>query len=443
MIFKSGRKASPLTSLLDIILLVLFAQMILTSQLTSNEATKKIEKAKNELLIEIQKRDEIIKNLTKQLDETRANYNKDITDKNDLIDRWKKALERRTEELEIADSKNEELEAKIASYSLIINSLEKNNRNLDIENISLKAEIINKKNENTKLLSENDDLKNKNTNLGKENDTLKDEIANKKEENTKLVSENNDLKNKNKGLDNENNSLKEEINKNKEENTKLLSENDDLKDKNKNLDSENNSLKEEITNKQEENKKLNDTNTKLKEEMVDNTEINVALNTQIEELKRFVEENSKDLNQVEGATKLVTVRKILTSAKALEQLKNIVTVVEILLYKDKMIIRLDDFEEKLNWPDDDELEKKEFDNKVVRDKGLELRNKLYSLFTKAKRGIKEQQILLIPSGDKNNLPSVCWKFFLSMKESSTFKDISFIKDVYMPDKYIHINIKEN
>ena len=149
MIFKSGRKASPLTSLLDIILLVLFAQMILTSQLTSNEATKKIEKAKNELLIEIQKRDEIIKNLTKQLDETRANYNKDITDKNDLIDRWKKALERRTEELEIADSKNEELEAKIASYSLIINSLEKNNRNLDIENISLKAEIINKKNENT------------------------------------------------------------------------------------------------------------------------------------------------------------------------------------------------------------------------------------------------------------------------------------------------------
>ena len=50
MIFKSGRKASPLTSLLDIILLVLFAQMILTSQLTSNEANKKIEEAEKQFI---------------------------------------------------------------------------------------------------------------------------------------------------------------------------------------------------------------------------------------------------------------------------------------------------------------------------------------------------------------------------------------------------------
>ena len=480
MIFKSGRKASPLTSLLDVILLILFAQNIVSSHLSQKLAEKK---AKDLFETDIQKKDSRIKKLGEQLDETRANYNKDTTDKNDRITSLENDLNKTKNDLDIAYSKIKELKATLASNSFIISSLNEKYKNLNDEfflekeqNLTLKSninslssELEKNKEENTRLVSENNDLKDKNKSLDSENNTLKEEIAKNKEENTKLVSENNDLKDKNKSLDSENNTLKEEIAKNKEENIKLVSENNDLKNKNKNLDSENNTLKEEIAKNKDENIKLvslnnslndtnkkldneniklkndvdskNEENKKLQKEMLDNTEINVALNTQIDELKRFVEENSKDLNEVEGATKLVTVRKILTSARALEQLKRIVTVVEVLLYEDKIVIRLNGFEENLNWPDVEELKKDKFDLEVVKDQCDVFRGKLSSLFDKAKENKNEIRLLLIPSGDNNLIPTRCWKFFKKMYDSGYIKDNSFIKNLQMPDNYIYI--KEN
>ena len=445
MIFKSGRKASPLTSLLDVILLILFAQNIVSSHLSQKLAEKK---AKDLFETDIQKKDSRIKKLGEQLDETRANYNKDTTDKNDRITSLENDLNKTKNDLDIAYSKIKELKATLASNSFIISSLNEKYKNLNDEfflekeqNLTLKSninslssELEKNKEENTRLVSENNDLKDKNKSLDSENNTLKEEIAKNKEENIKLVSENNDLKNKNKNLDSENNTLKEEIAKNKDENIKLVSLNNSLNDTNKKLDNENIKLKNDVDSKNEENKKL-------QKEMLDNTEINVALNTQIDELKRFVEENSKDLNEVEGATKLVTVRKILTSARALEQLKRIVTVVEVLLYEDKIVIRLNGFEENLNWPDVEELKKDKFDLEVVKDQCDVFRGKLSSLFDKAKENKNEIRLLLIPSGDNNLIPTRCWKFFKKMYDSGYIKDNSFIKNLQMPDNYIYI--KEN
>ena len=445
MIFKSGRKASPLTSLLDVILLILFAQNIVSSHLSQKLAEKK---AKDLFETDIQKKDSRIKKLGEQLDETRANYNKDTTDKNDRITSLENDLNKTKNDLDIAYSKIKELKATLASNSFIISSLNEKYKNLNDEfflekeqNLTLKSninslssELEKNKEENTRLVSENNDLKDKNKSLDSENNTLKEEIAKNKEENIKLVSENNDLKNKNKNLDSENNTLKEEIAKNKDENIKLVSLNNSLNDTNKKLDNENIKLKNDVDSKNEENKKL-------QKEMLDNTEINVALNTQIDELKRFVEENSKDLNEVEGATKLVTVRKILTSARALEQLKRIVTVVEVLLYEDKIVIRLNGFEENLNWPDVEELKKDKFNLEIVKDQCDVFRGKLSSLFDKAKENKNEIRLLLIPSGDKNLIPTRCWKFFKKMYDSGYIKDNSFIKNLQMPDNYIYI--KEN
>ena len=311
----------------------------------------------------------------------------------------------------------------ISTFGREINEYEKSNEILQNEICDLNKEINKLKADINKQKIINESLVDKIIELkGKDN---------KNDDYTRLVSEINHLRNKINNINIENNFLKEEIAKKKDENIKLVSENNDLIEKNKSLDNENNSLKDEIANKKEENEKL-------QKEMLDNSEISVDLKTQINDLKKFVDENSKDLNQVEGTTKLVTVRKILTSAKALEQLKHIVTVVEVLLYKDKMVIRLDDFEEKLNWPDDEELIKNKFDENIVREKCEEFRQKLSILFDKAKRLKKEQSILFIPSCDKNSLPSPCWNFFQKMFNSGFIKDTSFIKNLYMPDNFIHI-----
>ncbi len=159
---------------------------------------------------------------------------------------------------------------------------------------------------------------------------------------------------------------------------------------------------------------------------------------QIDEFKRFVEENSKELEQVKGTKELVTVRKILTIVKALEQLNHIVTVVEVLLYKDKIIIRLNGYEEKIFMPEEEKLVEDEISPKIIGDKCKEFRHKLSDLFDKAGENKKEVGILLIPSSNKEKLPDVCWEFFKKMYDSGVIKDFSFIKDLYMPNNYLHI-----
>ncbi len=324
---------------------------------------------------------------------------------------------------------NQDVESMKDAITILVlenNKLKNINTKLEGNIKKLNEELSIYKEKNIKLTFENDCLKDE-KNINSNNLKLNYSI---KEENEKLVADNKKLKNIIASLDGENNQLKQDIENKKLENERLVKDNKTLKEKNASLDSSNNQLKHVIESKKEENKKLQDE--------INDTELPVALKTQIDELKRFVEDNCNDLNQVDEAKKLVSVRKILTSAKALEQLKNLITVVEVRLDKDKITISLDGFEEKLNWPDKEELAKDKFDDEVIKDLSEKFIEKMSKLFDSARRSKSHARVLLIPSLDKSKLPNVCWRFFYKMYSSKNLYDTSFIKELYMPDNYIHI-----
>lgn len=327
MIFKSGRKVFPLTSLLDIILLVLFAQMILTSQLTQKNANEKIEKIRSDIQEEAAK------------------------------------------ELEKVNSEKEKNEEEIK-----------------------------------RLTEEYKDLK----------DNF-DEYFNKAEEEKKSLK--NDLEKSNKKISD----LETEIEINNKNRIALETDLKELQNEKIKIASESQMLKSEIGD--------------LKNEMENDIEIKMHYETQIEELTNYVKQYN-----IEDKSKDVSVKKILTSAKALDELKSFITVIEADLNSDSIILKLYDKEESIKWPLDDEL--KNLSSKVIDEKSSEVREKLKILFDRNRLSKDKAKILLIPTLDTKIINRLQRIFIKELLDRDKIKDYNFIQQINVPTQWVEFN-KEN
>lgn len=114
MIFKSGRKASPLTSLLDVILLVLFAQNIVYSHLSEV-------KVKEETKSEIKKYEENYNKLKNEYNESKIELESKANEIKENNDYLKESLEKKEKDL---DNKNIELASATNEISILEKQLE-------------------------------------------------------------------------------------------------------------------------------------------------------------------------------------------------------------------------------------------------------------------------------------------------------------------------------
>jgi glycosyltransferase involved in cell wall biosynthesis/FtsZ-binding cell division protein ZapB len=217
-----------------------------------------------------------------------------------------------------------EIEDKKADTAAIVDE----NQSLHSENLLLKADkeqildgIQYLKEENGKILKENDDLKEENGKILKENDDLKEENGkilkendDLKEENGKILKENDDLKEENGKILKENDDLKEENGKIlkenddlKEENGKILKENDDLKEENGKILKENDDLKEENGKILKENDDLKEENGKILKENDDLKGENARIVLENDDLKgenaKIVEKSRALLSDITYLTK--------------------------------------------------------------------------------------------------------------------------------------------
>ena len=333
MIFKSGRKASPLTSLLDIILLVLFAQMILTSQLTSNQANKKIEKAENEF--------------KKAKDEM-------VFDYEEQINKLKK-------EKESVENENKRLDKKLRTANDDINSL-----NL----------------EKHKLVSKKEELEKNNEKLASEARFIAEYIAEK--------------------------------DKFDKEKTEVLA------------------LKQ----------KLDGDSKVIEEDKIANTKLKLNLNNQIDLLKRAFRENEKSFSE-NGIDNMsdISIRKLLSSSKALVSLKTILPIIEVIVTDKNIILKQYNNKEYINYPEDIEkyVDEDKRDMYSIQKKCKEIEKAIKKLCEKNGTNTDKPSILIVPSMSKNLNINYSDYYSLLFNDNSGKIEGDFIGKLHVPSEPIIID----
>ena len=347
MIFKSGRKASPLTSLLDIILLVLFAQMILTSQLTSNQANKKIEKAENEF--------------KKAKDEM-------VFDYEEQINKLKK-------EKESVENENKRLDKKLRSANDDINSL-----NL----------------EKHKLVSKKEELEKNNEKLASEARFIAEYIAEKDKfdkEKTRFDSDKKDFE---------------------KEKTEVLA------------------LKQ----------KLDGDSKVIEEDKIANTKLKLNLNNQIDLLKRAFRENEKSFseNGIDNMSN-ISIRKLLSSSKALVSLKTILPIIEVIVTDKNIILKQYNNKEYINYPEDIEkyVDEDKRDMYSIQKKCKEIEKAIKKLCEKNGTNTDKPSILIVPSMSKNLNINYSDYYSLLFNDNSGKIEGDFIGKLHVPSEPIIID----
>ncbi len=169
--------------------------------------------------------------------------------------------------------------------------------------------------------------------------------------------------------------------------------------------------------------------------MENDIEIKMHYETQIEELTNYVKQYN-----IEDKSKDVSVKKILTSAKALDELKSFITVIEADLNSDSIILKLYDKEESIKWPLDDEL--KNLSSKVIDEKSSEVREKLKILFDRNRLSKDKAKILLIPTLDTKIINRLQRIFIKELLDRDKIKDYNFIQQINVPTQWVEFN-KEN
>ncbi len=340
MIFKSGRKASPLTSLLDIILLVLFAQMILTSQLTSNEANKKIEEAEKQFI---------------------KSKNEIVTDYEDQINKFKK----------------------------------------DKESMENEIDSLNKK-----LSSANDDI----DFLSKKRNELASLTENLKMENSKLASETLFIE-----------KFKEE---------KVLFDTEKTK-----FDNDKNIFEQEKIQVKALNEKLEKENKKIEEDKIENTKLKINLENQIDLLKRAFSENERSFTE-NGINNIsdISVRKILSSSKALFSLKTILPIVEVIVTDKYIVLKQYDNKEIINYPEDIEnfIDEDRRDSSAIRRECKNIEKAIKKLCEKNGTNTNKPDILIVPSMSKDLNINYSEYYNLLFNDNSSKIAEDFIRTIHVP-----------